>query len=36
MSRLNWNRVGFFALGTFFGGYVLGLFGSVVGRGKRG
>jgi hypothetical protein len=32
MSRLNWNRVGFFALGTFFGSYVLGLFGSIVGR----
>lgn len=32
MSRLNWNRVGFFALGTFFGSYVLGLVGGVFGR----
>jgi hypothetical protein len=32
MSRLNWNRLGFFALGTFFGGYVLSLFGGVFGR----
>lgn len=35
MSKLNWNRVGFFALGTFFGSYVLGLFGGLLG-GKRG
>lgn len=25
MSKLNWNRLGFFALGTFLGGWVLGL-----------
>ena len=36
MSRLNWNRVGFFALGTFFGGWVLGLFGNVLGGRRRG
>lgn len=30
MSNKNWNRLGFFALGTFFGGYVLNLFGAVV------
>jgi len=35
MSKLNWNRTGFFLLGTFFGTYVLGLFGSVLG-GRRG
>lgn len=39
MSKLNWNRVGFFALGTFFGGWVLGIVGGFVGgltgRGKR-
>jgi hypothetical protein len=35
MSRLNWNRVGFFGLGTFFGTYVLGLFGAVLGGRKR-
>jgi len=34
MSRLNWNRVGFFALGTFFGSYVLGLVGGVF-RGRK-
>jgi hypothetical protein len=32
MSKLNWNRVGFFALGTFLGGYVLSLFGGLFGR----
>lgn len=32
MSKINWNRLAFFALGTFFGGYVLGLFGRVLGR----
>lgn len=36
MSKLNWNRLGFFALGTFFGGWVLGLFGGLVGRGTGG
>lgn len=35
MSKLNMNRLGFFALGTFFGSYVLGLVGSVVGGRKR-
>ena len=34
MSRLNWNRLGFFALGTFFGSYVLGLFGALFARGR--
>jgi len=32
MSSKNWNRVIFFAAGTFFGGYVLGLIGRVLGR----
>lgn len=32
MSKTNWNRAVFFALGTFFGGYVLGLVGRVLGR----
>lgn len=32
MSKLNWNRAVFFALGTFFGGYVLGLVGRVLGK----
>lgn len=32
MSKLNMNRLGFFALGTFAGGYVLGLLGSILGR----
>jgi len=36
MSRLNWNRVGFFALGTFFGGWVLGAIGGVLGGRRRG
>ena len=35
MSRLNWNRVGFFTLGTFFGSWVLGLFGSALGGRRR-
>jgi hypothetical protein len=32
MGKLNWNRLGFFALGTFFGGYVLNLAGGLFGR----
>lgn len=32
MSRLNWNRAGFFLLGTFFGGYFLGAVGGLFGR----
>jgi hypothetical protein len=32
MSNKNWNRAIFFALGTFFGGWVLGVFGRVLGR----
>lgn len=32
MSKLNWNRAGFFLLGTFFGSYVLGLFGGLLSR----
>jgi hypothetical protein len=32
MGKLNINRLVFFALGTFFGGYVLGLIGGLVGK----
>lgn len=32
MSKINMNRLGFFALGTFFGGYVLGLVGKLLGK----
>jgi hypothetical protein len=32
MSRLNWNRLGFFVLGTFFGQMLLGMFGGLLGR----
>lgn len=32
MSSKNWNRVIFFAAGTFLGGYVLGLVGGLLGR----
>lgn len=32
MSKMTMNRLGFFAAGTFFGGYVLSLFGSLLGR----
>ena len=32
MSRMNWNRLIFFTAGTFLGGYVLGLFGAILGR----
>lgn len=30
MSKLNWNRLAFFALGTFLGSWVLGLAGGLV------
>jgi hypothetical protein len=36
MSKLNWNRTGFFLLGAFFGSYVLGLFGGVLGGARMG
>lgn len=29
MSKLNWNRLGFFALGTFLGGWVLSFVGGI-------
>lgn len=32
MSKLNWNRAGFFALGTFLGGYVLNIVGGFLGK----
>lgn len=32
MKKLNWNRLGFFLAGTFFGTYVLGFLGSLLGR----
>lgn len=32
MSKMNWNRLGFFILGTFGGGFVLSL---VSGIGKK-
>lgn len=32
MSSKNWNRLIFFAAGTFLGGYVLGLAGGLLGR----
>lgn len=36
-NRINRNRLGFFILGTFLGGWVLGLLGALVGRvgGKK-
>jgi hypothetical protein len=40
MSKLNWNRIGFFVLGSFLGPVVLGfvssVFGGAVGGAKRG
>lgn len=30
MTKLNWNRLGFFVLGTFLGGWVLGTLSRVV------
>lgn len=36
MSKMNWNRLGFFVLGTFLGGYVMGLVGALVGAGRKG
>lgn len=35
MSKLNWNRLGFFLLGTFFGGWFLNSVGAVLRVGKR-
>jgi hypothetical protein len=32
VSSKNWNRLIFFAAGTFLGGYVLGLAGGLLGR----
>lgn len=32
MSKLNMNRLGFFALGTFAGGFVLGLLKGLLGK----
>jgi hypothetical protein len=32
VSKLNMNRLGFFVLGTFTGGYVLGLVGGILGK----
>ena len=36
MSKLNWNRLGFFILGTFFGSWFLGLLGATVAGVKGG
>lgn len=35
MTKLNWNRAGFFVLGTFLGGYVLGFVGGLLGAGRK-
>lgn len=35
MSKMNWNRLGFFVAGTFLGGWVLGMVGGLLGRAKR-
>ena len=32
MKRKYWRDIGFFALGTFLGGYVLGFLGGILGR----
>ena len=31
MSKMNWNRLGFFVLGTFLGGWVLAVLRGTVG-----
>jgi hypothetical protein len=36
MSKLNWNRLGFFVLGSFLGPVVLGFFGSIFGGAVGG
>lgn len=36
MSKTNWNRLLFFGLGTFVGGYVLGILGGLLGSVTRG
>jgi hypothetical protein len=32
VSKLNWNRLGAFVAGTFFGGYVLGFLAKLMGK----
>lgn len=32
MKNKNWERIGFFAAGTFLGGWVLGMVGALFGR----
>jgi hypothetical protein len=34
MSKMNWNRLGFFILGTFLGGWVFGAIGRILSVGK--
>lgn len=34
MSKLNMNRLGFFILGTFLGGWVIGFVGRILSVGK--
>lgn len=36
MSKMNWNRLGFFLLGTFFGGWVIGGILGIVGKVSGG
>jgi hypothetical protein len=35
MKRKYWRDIGFFAAGTFLGGWVLGTIGGLLGRVKR-
>lgn len=34
ISKMNWNRIGFFVAGTFLGGWVIGTIGRVLNVGK--
>lgn len=34
MNKLNWNRAGFFILGTFLGGWVFGTLARLLGAGR--
>lgn len=34
ISKKHWQWIGFFTAGTFLGGYVLGMFGRLLGKVK--
>lgn len=36
MSKKHWHAIGWFAAGTFLGGWLLSLFGGLLGGVKKG